>query len=135
MKKIIWLLLVLITAEAAVAQSPIGKWKRLSYTSVYEGKKIDTHAALLQIRPCAANIVYEINADGTWRLNAANSGCDERYVKMQEKLYSKTQWKLEGKTFTVSATNFAVGVSHTISFSGNRMTFTNADETIVYQRL
>jgi hypothetical protein len=113
----------------------VGKWKRLSYTSVYDGVKFDSHAALLEQRPCAAKIVYEINADGTWRLNAANSGCDEKYRKIQEKLYSKTQWKLVGNQFTVSATNFALGVTHTVSFAGNKMTFTNKDETIVYQRL
>jgi hypothetical protein len=135
MKKIILFLLIISAAGSCAAQSPIGKWKRLSYTSVYDGVKFDSHAALLKQRPCAANIVYEINADGTWRLNAANSGCDEKYINIQQKLYSKTKWKLEGNQFTVSATNFALGVTHTISFSGNKITFVNQDETIVYQRL
>lgn len=135
MKKATFILLLIVSMTTAYAQSPVGKWKRLSYTIVFEGKKIDTHAALLTQRPCAANIVYEINADGTWRLNAANSGCDEKYTKMQQKLYSKTKWKLEGNQITVSATNFAVGQTHTISFAGNKMTCTNQYETIVYQRL
>jgi hypothetical protein len=135
MKKATFLVLLLMAMAGTHAQSPVGKWKRISYTIVYDGKKIDTHAALLSQRPCAANIVYEINADGTWRLNTANSGCDEQYTKFQQKLYSKTKWKLEGNQITVSATNFAVGQTHTISFSGNKMTCTNKDETIVYQRL
>jgi hypothetical protein len=135
MKKSIQLILLLLLVQSATAQSPIGKWKRISYTVVFDGQKMDTHAALLTQRPCAANIVYEVNADGTWRLNAANSGCDKKYIDIQQKLYSKTKWKLEGNQFTVSATNFAVGQTHTVSFAGNKMTLTNKDETIVYQRL
>lgn len=126
---------MLVLMGSTYAQSPVGKWKRISYTIVFDGKKIDTHAALLAQRPCAANIVYEINADGTWRLNAANSGCDERYIKTQQKLYGQTKWKLEGNKITVSASNFAVGQTHTVSFAGNKMTCANKDETIVYQRL
>lgn len=135
MKRLTILLFITVVAQVALAQSPVGKWKRLSCTVVYDGKKYDTHAALLQQRPCAANIVYEVNADNTWRLNAANSGCDASYINIQQKLYSKTKWKLEGNQFTTSATNFVVGQTHTISFSGNKMTLTNKDETIVYQRL
>jgi hypothetical protein len=135
MKQTIFLLLLTVLATTALAQSPVGKWKRLSYTTVYDGQKMDSHAALLQIRPCAAKIVYEINADGTFRLNAASSGCDEKYIKIQQKLYSQTKWKLEGNQLTVSATNFAAGHTHTISFAGNQMTCANKDETIVYQRL
>ncbi len=135
MKKLIQLILMVLLVNTVAAQSPVGKWKRLSYTSVYDGVKMDSHAALLKVRPCAANIIYEINADGTWRLNAANSGCDKKYIDIQQKLYSKTKWKLEGNQFTVSATNFALGQTHTISFAGNRITFVNQYETIVYQRL
>jgi hypothetical protein len=135
MKKITLFLLIITAAGCCTAQSPVGKWKRISYTVVFDGKKMDTHAALLRQRPCAANIVYEINADGTWRLNAANSGCDEKYISIQQKMYSKTRWKMEGNQVTVSATNFAVGQTHTISFAGNKMSFINKDETIVYQRL
>jgi hypothetical protein len=135
MKKILQIAMMLLLVNAATAQSPVGKWKRLSYISVYDGVKFDSHAALLEQRPCAAKIVYEINADGTWRLNAANSGCDKKYIDIQQKLYSKTKWKLEGNQFTVSATNFAVGQTHTISFAGNKITFVNQYETIVYQRL
>jgi Lipocalin-like domain len=135
MKKIAQLILMMVLVQTATAQSPVGKWKRISYTVVYDGQKMDSHAALLKQRPCADKIVYEINADGTWRLNAANSGCDEKYRKIQEKLYSQTKWKLAGNQFTVSATNFALGQTHTISFAGNKMTFVNKDETIVYQRL
>ncbi len=135
MKKAILFVMVLILMGSANAQTPVGKWKRLSYTSVYDGVKFDSHAALLKQRPCADKIVYEINADGTWRLNAANSGCDEKYINIQQKLYSKTKWKLEGNQLTVSATNFALGQTHSVSFVGNKMTCTNQYETIVYQRL
>jgi hypothetical protein len=135
MKKIILLLIIAAAANTCLAQSPVGKWKRLSYTTVYEGKKMDSHAALLAIRPCAAKIVYEVNADGTWRLNAASSGCDEKYSNIQQKLYSKTKWKLVGNQFTTYVTDISLGHTHTISFAGNKMTLANKDETVVYQRL
>lgn len=119
------------------AQSPVGKWKIISHTFVYDGQKIDSHAALLKQRPCAAKIIWEINADGIFRLNAANSGCDESYKKIQEKLYSKTKWKIDGTRFTTSATNFAIGQSYRVVFSGNKMimTGTEGQGTIVYQKL
>lgn len=119
------------------AQNPVGKWKVISHTIVFEGKKMDTHAALLKQRPCASLIVYEINADKTYRLNASASGCDEKYRNIQEKLWSKTKWKLEGNVFTTSATNFAVGQSYTVVFAGNKMTMTGTDGqgVTVYQRV
>lgn len=136
MKKITFLLIAFTaTVFICTAQSPAGKWKRISYTVVYEGKKMDTHAALLTQRPCAAKIVYEFNADGTYRLNAASSNCDESYKKIQEKLYSKTKWQLSGNTITIYAISVSLGTTHMVSFSTNKMTLTNKDETIVYQRL
>ena len=137
MQKILLSIIFLIAAIHLNAQSPIGKWKIISHTIEYDGQKIDMHAALLQQRPCADKIVYEINADATYRLNAAASGCDEKYRNIQEKLYRNTQWKLEGSLFTTSASNFAVGQSYTISFSGNKMTWlgTEGQGTIVYQKL
>ncbi|MBL7726153.1 MAG: hypothetical protein JNM68_00630, partial [Dinghuibacter sp.] len=63
----------------------------------------------------------------TFRLDASASGCDEQYKKIQEKLWGKTRWKVEGKTFTTSATNFAVGQSYTLSFSGNKMIWTGTE--------
>jgi len=137
MQKALLSLLFLTAAFFAHAQSPVGKWKILSHTVEYAGEKMDSHAALLAQRPCADKIVYEINADATFRLNASASGCDEKYKKIQEKLYSETQWKVEGGKITTSATNFAVGQTYTISFSGNKMTWvgTEGQGTIVYQKL
>ena len=128
-------LIVLFSLMIGKAQNPVGKWQILSHTSVYDGQKIDSHAALLTQRPCAAKIVYEVNADGTFRLNAATSDCDEKYKSIQEKLYSKTKWKLEGNKITTSATNFAVGQSYIVVFSGNKMTWTGTEGQgiIVYQ--
>lgn len=121
----------------SLAQSPVGKWKKISHVSTYDGQTFDSHKALLQQRPCAAKIVWEINADGSFRLNAANSGCDENYKKFQEKLYAKNKWKLEGKKFTISATDFAIGQSYTIVFSGDKMIMkgTEGQGTIIYQKL
>jgi Lipocalin-like domain len=137
MPKSLLTLVFLLAAVCIRAQSPVGHWKVISHISEYAGETFDSHAALLQQRPCADKIFYEINADGTFRLNAAASGCDEKYRNIQERLYSKTQWKLEGKLFTTSASNFAVGQTYTISFSGNKMTWvgTEGQGTIIYQKL
>jgi Lipocalin-like domain len=137
MKKIMALLLLYMAYGAAMAQSPVGRWKIISHTIVFEGKPMDTHAALLQQRPCAAKIAYDINANGTYRLDASQSGCDEKYKKVQEKLWSQTQWRLTGNTITLSSTNFAVGQSYTVTFSGNKMTWTGAEGqgVMVYQKL
>lgn len=124
------------TVRAAPANAVIGSWKMVSHTSMFEGKPIDTHAALLQQRPCAADIVYQIHADGRYRLDASASRCNERYKKIQEKLYSETKWRLEGNRITTSATNFAVGQSYTVTTSGNRMTWVGTDGqgTLVFQK-
>lgn len=137
MKHTLSAITLIIISSAVFSQSPVGKWKIISHTMVFEGKKMDIQAALLQQRPCAAKIVWEINADKSFRLNASQSGCDENYKKMQEKLYAKTKWKLEENTFTTSATNFAVGQSYTIIFSGNTMimTGTEGQGIITYQKL
>jgi len=137
MKKLVVLFTVIGAMQLCHAQSPVGKWKVVSHTIIFEGKKMDIHAALVSQRPCAANVVYEINADATYRLNAANSGCDEKYINIQQRLYGKTKWKLESNKFTSSAINFAVGQSYTISISGSKMTWigTDGQGTIVYQKL
>jgi hypothetical protein len=137
MKKTIFIFLLFSICSNALAQSPVGRWKIVSHTVLFDGKTIDTHAALMQQRPCAAKIIYAVNADGTYRLDASQSGCDEKYKKIQEKLWSQTKWRLTGNTITTSATNFAVGQSYTISFSGNKMTWigTEGQGTIVYQKL
>lgn len=118
------------------AAAVIGKWKVLSHTVVFDGQTMDMQAALLQQRPCAAQIVYEINADSTYRLDASGSTCDEKYKSTQQKLYAKTRWKLEGNKFTTSATNFAVGQSYTASVSGNRMMWvgTEGQGTLILQK-
>ena len=137
MQKLLLVALLLAATLTGYAQSPVGHWKVLSHIIDFDGQKIDMHDALLKQRPCASKIFYEINEDKTYRLNAASSGCEERYKSIQEKLYSKTQWKLEGTVFTTSATNFEAGQSYTISFSGNKMTWmgTDGQGTIVYEKL
>lgn len=123
-------------AFAALEEDIIGSWKLISHISTFQGETFDSHQALLSQRPCAANITYEIGKDKTYRLNAAASNCDDKYKKMQEKLYAKTQWKLEGNTITTSATNFAVGQSYTVRIEANRMIWTGKDGqgTLTYQR-
>lgn len=133
-----WLSVVATPAllAADLDSEVIGSWKLVSYTVSVDGTSFDSHAALLQQRPCAAKIRYNVNADGTYRLDASASDCDERYKNIQEKLYAKTKWKLEGSTLTTSSTNFAAGQSYTVTVSGHRMTWvgTEGQGTLVFQR-
>lgn len=94
--KTIFLLIAVCFSFLATAQSPVGKWKKVSHISTYDGQTFDSHKALLQSRPCAAKVVWEINADGTFRQNLDESGCDESYKKVQAKMYGKSVWKLTG---------------------------------------
>lgn len=120
------------------AQNPIGNWKMISHISEYDGQKFDSHQALLSTRPCAAKIIYEINADKTYRLNAKSSGCDEKYKKIQEKLYSESVWTLAGNKITIGHKKApTVGQTYMISFSGNKMIWkgTEGQGIITYQKL
>jgi hypothetical protein len=138
MKQTILILLVCIISYPSNAQSPVGKWKKLSHVSAYDGQTFDSHKALLQQRPCAANVIWEINADNSYRLNAATSGCDESYKKVQQKLYSKTMWKVTGNKISISTLkDFSVGQTYIFTVTGNKMTWTGTDGqgVITYQKL
>lgn len=120
------------------AQSPIGKWKMISHISEYEGQKFDSHKALLSTRPCVAKIIYEINADKTYRLNAKSSGCDEKYKNIQERMNSKSVWTLSGNKITIGNEKApTIGQTYNISFSGNKMIWkgTEGQGTITYLKL
>lgn len=138
MKKATYTLFILFLTTTMFAQSPVGKWKIVSYVSEFNGQKFDSHKALLQQRPCAAKIVYEINSNGTYRLNAANSGCDERYIKIQEKLHSEEVWTVKGNKITIGHKK-AISVGHTYTFSikGDIMFWTGTDGegVITYKKL
>ncbi len=117
----------------AYAQSPIGKWTKVSHTTLFNGETIDSHAALVSVKPCVKNIVYEFTAEGKASLSAA--GCEENYKAIQEKLWSKTKWKSDGNTITTSNTNFAVGNTYQLSYSGIKMIWKREGEKIEYQKL
>lgn len=126
MKKLLLLLTVTISAQVSHAQGPIGKWKKISHVSTYDGQTFDSHEALLKLRPCAANIVWEINADGTFRQNLTNSGCDEKYKNIQTKMYSKSVWKLTGNKLFIGGKE-GLGNTYTLSFSQNKMVMTGTE--------
>jgi hypothetical protein len=136
MKKILTITLIIFASISTQAQSPVGKWKKISHVSSYAGESFDSHKALLQQRPCAAKVVWEINADGTFRQNLSASGCDEKYKNIQTKLYSKTTWKLTGSKLFIGGKE-GIGSTYTISFAGNKliMTGTEGEGVITYQRL
>jgi hypothetical protein len=136
MKKLIFALLVAAVSEAAQAQDPVGNWRVISHIGSYGGETFDSHKALLTQRPCAAKIVYRITADGNYRLDASASGCDASYTDIQQRLYAKTKWKLEGEYLLTSATNFAVSQRYQVRFSGDEMSWKHdSGDVIVYQRL
>jgi hypothetical protein len=130
--------LFLILSVTLLAQNPVGKWKMISHISEYEGEKFDSHKALLQSRPCVAQIIYEINTDGTYRLNAEKSNCDQKYLKMQQSLYSEQVWTIKGKKITIGhrkAPN--VGQTYVFSIKDNTMIWegTEGQGRITYQKL
>lgn len=139
MKKRLFLVFALLAMiTTSYAQSPIGKWKLVSYITTYDGTTFDSHKALLKTRPCAAKIFYEINANGTYRLNASQSGCDASYVKIQEKLHSEEVWTLNGNLITIGHKKAPkVGHTYTVSFKGNTMIWVGKDGegTLTYQRV
>ncbi len=138
MKQILFIVITMIIATICNAQSPVGKWKKISHVSTYDGQTFDSHKALLTQRPCAAKIVWQLNANKTFRLSAAASGCDEKYKSIQEKLYSKTNWRITGNKITISTQkDFVVGQTYTISYSGSKMIWVGTDGqgTITYQKL
>ena len=60
--KLLISLSVLCLSSAAFAGLPeevVGQWKLVSHTSTFQGQEFDSPAALLQQRPCAADIVCE----------------------------------------------------------------------------
>jgi hypothetical protein len=132
--------LILAGAGAGLQANPatevVGSWRLVSHTVTVDGKTLDSHAALLQQRPCAAKIRYNVQADGHYRLDASASDCDEKYKAIQQKLYAKTKWKVEGNKFTTSATNFAVGQTYAYTVSGGRMTWVGTDGqgTLVFEK-
>jgi hypothetical protein len=121
---------------ADLSTAVVGSWRKVSHIATMSGTTFDSQAALLKQRPCADRIRYNVNADGTYRLDASASDCEDRYKSTQQKLYAQTKWRVVGDTFTVSATDFAVGQSYKVSVSGNRMTWVGTEDqgTVVFQR-
>lgn len=137
-KRIILVFALIISLITTYAQSPIGKWKLVSHVTTYNGTTFDSHKALLQTRPCASKIFYEINSNGTYRLNASQSGCDAGYIKIQEKLHSEEVWNLKGNLITIGHKKAPeVGHTYTISFKGNTMIWVGKDGegTLTFQRV
>lgn len=134
--KTLFLFITLCLSCTVYAQSPVGKWKKISHISTYDGQTFDSHKAVLQSRPCAARVVWEINADGSFRQNLDNAGCDESYKKVQTKMYAKSVWKLNGNKLFIGGKE-GVGQHYTIRFSGNKliMTGTEGQGIITYQKL
>jgi len=123
-------------ALAGPADDVVGRWKLISHTVNAAGQFFDSQAALLQQRPCAAAIIYAIDADQSFRLDASASACDEKYKKTQERLYAKTKWRMAGDRITTSSTDFAVGQTYTVTLAGQRMTWvgTEGQGTMVFEK-
>jgi len=131
--KTITTLFLLFYTNIFHAQTIVGKWKCIANYSSFDNKQTNMEEALHQSKPCTKNTIYEFLSDG--KIKRIYSGCDEKYVTTQDKLWKKQQWKLEGNNIKTSVTNFMVFREYTLTFSGNKMTWTNKDETIIYQKL
>lgn len=135
MKNLTFIFLIASGAFTTYGQSPVGNWKMLSHMATYEGKAFDSHAALLSQRPCASKIVYRITSDGNYRLDASASGCDASYVSIQQRLYSKNVWKIDGSKIFIGGKE-GIGHTYTLTFSGNKMIWKSEyGEVITYQKL
>ena len=120
------------------AQSPVGKWKKISHVNEFQGQKFDSHEALLSQRPCAAKIIYVLHSDGTFRLDAAQSGCEDKYTNIQEKLYSESVWSVSGNVITIGNKKTpAVGQKYKFTVSAKNMVWTglHGQGTITYQKM
>lgn len=131
-------MIYLTSSNLILSQNPVGKWKVISHISEFQGEKFDSHKALLSQRTCAAKIMYVIHTDGTFRLDASQSQCDEKYTKIQEKLYSESVWTVSGKFITIGNKKApSVGQKYTFTVTGNKMVWTGTEGqgTITYQKI
>lgn len=130
-------IVLMLFSVSLFAQNPVGNWKKISHVGKFQGTTFDSHKALLSQRPCASKIVYRITADKNYRLDASTSGCDESYKDIQQRLWSKTKWRLQGNKFSTGTADFAVSNDYTISFSGDKMIWKalDSDDVITFVRL
>ncbi|MBK8624321.1 MAG: lipocalin family protein [Saprospiraceae bacterium] len=138
MIRYVYLFILLSFSVTSLAQNAVGRWKVLSEINEYQGEKFDSHIALLSQRPCATAIQYVINIDGTYRLDASQSGCDDKYKKIQEKLYSESVWTISGNIITIGHKKApSVGQKYAFTITGNKMVWigTEGQGTITYQKL
>ncbi len=128
----------LLMSLSSFAQNHIGKWKVISEVNEWQGEKFDSHKALLTQRPCAAKILYIIGTDETYRLDASQSNCDEKYKNIQEKLYSESVWSVSGNIITIGHKKApSVGQKYKFTISGDKMVWigTEGQGTITYQKI
>ena len=132
MKNIV-LFCTLFLLNNTFAQNIVGKWKCIATYSSFDNKKTNMQAALHQSRPCTKNTVFYFQSNG--KIVRNYSACDAKYIETQNKFWKDQKWKLDGNNLKTSVTDFSLFNEYTITFSGNKMTWTNKDETIVYQKL
>jgi hypothetical protein len=138
MFKNLFLLIILLNSLLLKSQSPVGRWIKISEINEYQGYTFDSHKALISQKPCAAKITYNINADGTFRKDATQSGCDEKYQKIQEKLYLESVWTISNNTISIGHKKAPKeGQTYTYTIKGNTMIWvgTEGQGTITYQKL
>lgn len=132
MKNIV-LFCTLFLLNNTFAQNIVGKWKCIATYSSFDNKKTNMQAALHQLRPCTKNTVFDFQSNG--KIVRNYSACDAKYIETQNKFWKDQKWKLDGNNLKTSVTNFSIYNEYTVTFEDNKMTWTNKDETIVYQKL
>ena len=149
MQKLLFSFILLIATNASHAQSPVGKWKRISsITENANGTKTDMQKSLHEAMPCTANTAYSFLAGG--KMTSTADGCPASFKKTMEQYNDKSKWAAAGNKITVSiADNTLPPAAYIISYKGNYMTWvfkyadnpktpnpTNAKSlTLIYQKI
>ena len=149
MQKTIFFFILLIATNASHAQSPVGKWKRISsITENAGGIKTDMQKSLHEAMPCTVNTAYHFLADG--KMASTADGCPASFRKTMEQYNDKSKWATAGNKIIVTiADNTLPPATYMVSYKGNSMTWvfnyadnpktpnpTNAKSTtLIYQKL
>lgn len=136
LKKVIFVFIctLIISTFQAKAQEIFGKWKCIAHYKISaDGKKIDIWQSHLKSSPCAAFTIYDFKQDG--RALRILKDCEESYTRMQHKLWKNWRFRIVENQLLTFVSNHIGEMNYTLRFQGDKMIWTSADETLIYQRL
>lgn len=123
MNRLAILLLSLLLATDALAQSPVGTWKRTTMLlTEANGKTTDMAPELTKTMPCTKDITYSFVADGTMRVNVPES-CGVMKLAI-ERVNKSGRWTISGGKITIVVLDKNLPDSdYDLTISGNTMTW------------